>query len=139
MQEFQRHCAAPCRNVSESTDKSGSTGALLLLRGLNEAEDVAVGISDVELSPVRHISKIHRDGCSGCGEFGDKHLGIGHPEAGIQILCRLKCLLIPSAALSTLQVDATAIAQNARVEPLVLELQVEAKAVPVVRDGSPQI
>lgn len=40
---------------------SGRMGALVHLGGLDESEDVAIRVPDVELLPVRHDAERHRD------------------------------------------------------------------------------
>jgi hypothetical protein len=106
---------------------------------LYEPEDVAIRISYEKLISVGHASKRNREFSTDGLKTSGKSLRILNAEADVQVLCRLKSGLISLMVHRALQVDAAAVAGDARVEAFVAKVDLKAKPFTVVSDRSRQI
>jgi hypothetical protein len=94
---------------------------------LNEAKNVAVRVSDVELDAIWHVAQRHGErnpgGCAG----GCERLNVVHDHAGVDELGALEGGLIAGRGIGALEMKVAAVAAHAGVEILVAEVETEAQ------------
>jgi len=106
---------------------------------LNKAKDVAIGVSDVELSAVRHVTERHDERDVRRAKAGRKALRVLNDNARVDVLSVLKSGLVTGRGRSAVEVDVTTVAADIRVEILIDEIYVEAELVTVERKRPGQV
>src|SRR5690242_16844870 len=107
--------------------------------GLDESEDVPVGITDVELLAVGHDTQRHRKRSAGLCESRRQTARVTHRETGIQMLRSFESRLVPFRPRHAFQMDAATVADHCRIGVLVDELDRESQAIAIVRKRSAEV
>src|SRR5881628_3810317 len=106
---------------------------------LNEPEDVAVRVTNVEFNAVGHLAQRYGKRDTRRLEGHGKRLRVLNDEAGVDGLVALESGEVTWGGMSAPEMNVAAVAADTGVELLVAEVQVEAELVAVKGERAPQI
>jgi hypothetical protein len=106
-------------------------GISFFRRRLDETENVAIRVSDIELRSIRHLAQWDSEGNARSRETLGQLLCIAHDNARVQVLIALERRLVALRGRPALKMNMAPIANYAPVEVRVQELKIKSKLLTI--------